>query len=421
MKRFLLTFLSILVFPLVSFGNASELPHSKSIFPDVLLFQYHSTWTASDWTLDDLMNGRGEGEEKNYLAFVRNDIRSVPETTIAKWAIELGSREEAVARFGYSLEEVTEIIQTELENSSEDEVRTSFGYTPEEIANKIVEEQINRNETGQTLLTEEEQNSLRSELFLSPRFLNDSSEGESSRSLIKVDPYSEDLEGLTVVAFPIDDVEEVFREFSRWKRYGSLYRRSLLLDSKRKFRGLSERILRELGNRHLSHLPEGERTPDALEEWAKDSENNTWYHFYKSSAINIDWSGVSKFQRTEQSIPINDLYPSCEETTPVKRITLYYDLDPLFFPEQGEDFKYYNDVVEVSEGVVLFESFVRKNEDGTCSIDPELTIAFLKSLLRVDDDRIINESERDKRNTMKTITVNFVAGLKRRLRELKED
>lgn len=340
--------ISIFLFANLGFGDATEIQVSGSVFPQFMLSQYNKNRTAGELNSDQLENGE--------ISIFRYGFRSFPERIIKIFLEESNDPAGTRNKLGYSLNEVNELWN----NASTDEekriARERIGKTPNEVAHYL---------SGLSTISNEERY----------RIL------ETEQKLLKYDSQTEELEVFLIVHYSISSVEQIFRQFDKWPKFHSSYRESKLL-TKDDFKSLPERF----------HNLE--------------SDENNWYHFYRSKILQFEWSGVNYFHRLEEN----------------GRILLRWNLSEIFDCTEddfwdGEDENenpYINSGVEVSSGYLLLEEYV--DESGVR--DHNRTLILLKNQFRITDQTLSDTkeiSENLRAKTMSDFISVFLNNLKREM------
>src|SRR3990167_679392 len=323
---------SFLILANLGFAESHPIPASRSIFPQFMLSQYYLNRTAAELSAGRLENGE--------ISIFRYLFRSYPERIINRLLEESDDIAGLRNKTGYSLAEVEAIGENAKSEEEKVHARELIGKTPQEVADDLSQKStINNSERNRILETEQR--------------------------LLHYDSQTETLEIFLIVPYSIEMVEEIYRQFHKWPKFHSSYRES--------------RILTEDDFKSL---------PEKFHELKSDA--NTWYHYYRSKILQFEWSGVNKFQRFEEDIPIPVLYKnSAFSTVTVKRVVLRWELSELFDgsgddpwdDEEGDENPFENNGVDVSSGYLLLEQYV--NTDGT--IDPNRTVVLLKYQFRITD------------------------------------
>lgn len=357
--------ISILIFANLGFGRSPEIEASKSLFPQFMLSQYYISRTAGELSSDQLQNGE--------ISIFRYGFRSFPEKIIKKFLEESDDVVDARNKLGYSLSEVIEIWDNASTEEDKRIARERIGKTPSETADYLSTlSSVNNNERNRIL--------------------------EVEQKLLKYDSQSEELEVFLIVPYSVSMVENIFSRFDKWPRLHSSYRESKVLTDD-DFKSLPEKF------HNLK------------------SDENSWYHFYRSKILQFEWSGVNYFQRLEENIPTNSIYKNLTTTeTTVKRVVLRWDLSDIFDGDQDDPWDdddelenpFENNEIDVSSGYLLLEEYV----DTSGVVDQSKTMILLKNQFRIgdltlSDTKEISENLRTK--TMSDFVSVFLSNLRKEL------
>lgn len=349
----------------LGFGESPEIPTPKSTFPQFMLSQYYLNRTAAELSTTRLENGE--------ISIFRYLFRSFPEKIINKLLEEADDTEGLRRKIGYSLGEVNKIWEDAKTEEDKKSARALIGKTPQEVADDLAQQSTIKNSERNKIL-------------------------EADQRLLKYDSQAEEMDIFLIVPSPLERVEAIYRRFHQWPLFHSSYRESKVL-TEDDFRRLPEKF------RGLK------------------SDNNNWYHYYRSKILQFEWKGVNKFQRFEENIPILLLYKNgASGGVTVKRVVLLWELCELFDgsdddfwdDDAEEENPFENDGVTVSSGYLLLEQYV----DTNGSVDPDRTIILLKNQFRImdptlSDTKEIPESLRTK--TMSDFVDIFFTNLKKEI------